>query len=205
MASLSLVKLLAFLALTLFTAWTLEPHIQKIVSHSSGLVKCLQDASVPVVLPAHELYEAHKTTFNTRLKHAPAAVAIPDTTAHVSSAVVCASTHNIKVQARGGGHSYGAFSAGGRDGSLIISMEKFQNVTVDSKNIAEVGSGLRLGNMATTLLNEYGRALPHGSCPGVGIGGHATHGGYGWPSRHWVRVQSDSRISVEKDVLTNHV
>ncbi|KAL8954546.1 MAG: hypothetical protein Q9183_007060, partial [Haloplaca sp. 2 TL-2023] len=29
------------------------------------------------------------------------------------------------------------------------------------------------------------RALPHGTCPGVGVGGHATHGGFGLSSRAW--------------------
>jgi hypothetical protein len=27
--------------------------------------------------------------------------------------------------------------------------------------------------------------LPHGTCPGVGVGGHATHGGYGYAGRAW--------------------
>lgn len=39
--------------------------------------------------------------------------------------------------------------------------------------------------MALAIYDQGRRALPHGTCPGVGIGGHATHGGYGYDSRLW--------------------
>ena len=48
-----------------------------------------------------------------------------------------------------------------------------------------MGSGVRLGNLALAIYNQGQRALPHGSCPGVGVGGHFTHGGYGYSSRTW--------------------
>lgn len=51
--------------------------------------------------------------------------------------------------------------------------------------IAAVGGGVRLGNLAVAIYNQSQRALPHGSCPGVGVGGHFTHGGYGYASRNW--------------------
>ncbi|KAI4141158.1 MAG: hypothetical protein LQ341_003585, partial [Variospora aurantia] len=61
----------------------------------------------------------------------------------------------------------------------------FQTVSVDGKGVAQVGGGARLGNIATSIYNQRKRALPHGVCPGVGIGGHATHGGYWYSSRRW--------------------
>jgi hypothetical protein len=36
--------------------------------------------------------------------------------------------------------------------------------------------------------------LPHGTFLGVGIGGHYTHGGYGYSSRRWV---SDTEHSLQ--------
>lgn len=51
--------------------------------------------------------------------------------------------------------------------------------------IAKIGSGQRLGNIALALYSQGERALPHGTCPGVGVGGHALHGGYGYDSRKW--------------------
>ncbi|KAL8820944.1 MAG: hypothetical protein Q9223_000932 [Gallowayella weberi] len=61
---------------------------------------------------------------------------------------------------------------------MVVSLEAFQTITVDSTGVAQVGGGVRLGNLATDIYNQSKRALPHGVCPGVGIGGHATHGGY---------------------------
>lgn len=68
---------------------------------------------------------------------------------------------------------------------MIISLEAFQSITVGRRDIAQVGGGVRLGNLATGIYNQSQRALPHGVCPGVGIGGHATHGGYWYSSRVW--------------------
>ena len=51
--------------------------------------------------------------------------------------------------------------------------------------IASVGAGVRLGNLALEIYAQGKRALPHGVCPGVGIGGHFTHGGYGYQARLW--------------------
>jgi len=36
-----------------------------------------------------------------------------------------------------------------------------------------------------SLMTNAGRALPHGVCPYVGIGGHASFGGFGFTSRMW--------------------
>jgi hypothetical protein len=51
--------------------------------------------------------------------------------------------------------------------------------------VAKIGAGQRLGNVAIALFDQGKRALPHGTCPGVGIAGHALHGGYGYDSRKW--------------------
>lgn len=106
---------------------------------------------------------------------------------HVSDAVVCASISGVKVQAKSGGHSYASFSSGGQSGSMVIDLENFQSISVDANGIAKVGGGVRLGNLALGIYNTNNakRALPHGTCPGVGLGGHSTHGGFGYSSRAW--------------------
>ena len=70
---------------------------------------------------------------------------------------------------------------------MVIDLEGFQEISVDPGTwIATVGGGVRLGNLALGIFNQSTpRALPHGTCPGVGLGGHATHGGYGHDSRMW--------------------
>ena len=91
----------------------------------------------------------------------------------------------MKVQAKSGGHSYASFSSGGQNGSMVVDLASFQNIEVDPSGVAEIGGGVRLGDMAQALYNGSKRALPHGTFPGIGIGGHATHGGFGYTSRQW--------------------
>lgn len=65
-------------------------------------------------------------------------------------------------------------------------MSEFQTITLNpATKHATVGAGVRLGNMAKRIYNLGKRALPHGTCAGVGIGGHATLGGFGLDSRLW--------------------
>ena len=68
---------------------------------------------------------------------------------------------------------------------MVIDLENFQDISVDENGVATIGAGVRLGNLALGIYNQSQRALPHGTCPGVGIGGHFTHGGYGYDSRKW--------------------
>lgn len=44
---------------------------------------------------------------------------------------------------------------------------------------------LDLGGMALAIYNQSQCALPPGTCPGIGIGGHASHGGFGYTCRLW--------------------
>ncbi|KAI3399151.1 hypothetical protein diail_7730 [Diaporthe ilicicola] len=161
------------------------PTTAQLTVRQTGLLDCLASKFVPLTVSTSANWPDFSTSYNIRLQYEPAVIIIPDTTQQISDSVVCASLNGIKVQAKSGGHSYASTSSGGQDGSMVVDLQRFQNVTVDeSTGIAAVGSGLRLGNMALAL-NEKGRALAHGTCPGVGVGGHFTLGGYGYTSRAW--------------------
>jgi hypothetical protein len=82
------------------------------------------------------------------------------------------------VSPRAGGHSYAAYGLGGTNGALVIDLQRIKQVSVDaSTGEAVIGTGSRLGDIALSLNNQGGRALPHGTCPYVGLGGHASFGG----------------------------
>ncbi|RDL41053.1 FAD-binding protein [Venustampulla echinocandica] len=122
--------------------------------------------------------------FNLRLPFTPVAVAVPSTVAQVQAAVACGAHAKVLITANSGGHSYASHGLRGEDGHLMIDMRLFNDVTVESSSgIAVVGVGGRLGNIAQSLFNNGERAVSHGTCPGVGIGGHVIGGGYGFSSR----------------------
>ncbi|KAJ4289799.1 hypothetical protein N0V90_011130 [Kalmusia sp. IMI 367209] len=152
----------------------------------TSVSSCLDNKGVPASYPGDSDYDELAEPFNLRLQYKPAAIVLPETNQHVQDAVVCASECALKVQAKSGGHSYASFSSGGKNGSLIIDLQPLQNIELDqSTNIAKVGGGVRLGNLAQGVWDQGKRAISHGTCPGVGIGGHFTHGGYGHTSRNW--------------------
>ncbi|TGO13015.1 hypothetical protein BTUL_0078g00240 [Botrytis tulipae] len=155
-------------------------------TRASSIQDCLTQHSVPYQDSSSSSWATTISPYNLRLPYTPAVVTLPTTSQHVSDAITCAAAAGLKVQAKSGGHSYASYSTGGKDGSLIVSLENFNSISVDAQtNIATVGGGVRLGNLALGLYSQGKRAVPHGTCPGVGIGGHFTHGGYGYASRFW--------------------
>ncbi|KAI9168022.1 Siderophore iron transporter mirB [Paramyrothecium foliicola] len=130
---------------------------------------------------------------NARLRFTPAAIAVPRTTAHIEDAVACGVKFGVKVSAKSGGHSYASAGLGGEDGHLVLELENMHRVTVGADGTARIQPGARLGHVAVELFAQAGRAIPHGTCPGVGVGGHGLHGGYGMSSHtygltlDWIR------------------
>ncbi|KAF4120420.1 FAD/FMN-containing dehydrogenase [Geosmithia morbida] len=94
--------------------------------------------------------------FNLDQPVTPAAVIRPDSAQDVADVVKCASEYGYPVQARSG-----------------------------DTWTATYGSGFTLEDLDKELHSHGGRAMAHGLCPSVGIGGHATVGGIGFLSRQW--------------------
>ncbi|KAJ8081565.1 hypothetical protein PM082_007410 [Marasmius tenuissimus] len=155
----------------------------------AGFVSCLHSAlpTGAVSLPGDLFYPLVVKPYNLAYSDiTPAAVTRPETTDQVSKAVKCASDYGVKVQARSGGHSYGDYSIGGQSGSLVIDLVNFQQFSYDqSTGYATIGSGTLLKDVTKRLHDAGGRAMAHGLCPQVGMGGHATIGGIGPTSRMW--------------------
>ncbi|KAI1841548.1 hypothetical protein JX266_012300 [Neoarthrinium moseri] len=146
---------------------------------------CLREKTVPFLTSSDPDWNVHVKTYNIRLPYEPCLIALPETPEQIAGAVVCAGNHGIQVQSKSGGHSYASLSNGGKDGSMVVQLDKFQEVIVGDKGIAKVGGGVRLGPLSRAIYNQGKRALAHGTCSAVGIGGHYTHGGYGHFSRAW--------------------
>ncbi|KAI6756103.1 hypothetical protein HG530_011839 [Fusarium avenaceum] len=146
---------------------------------------CLTQAKVPIDTIGSQTWAEDGTAYNLRLPFEPAAIAVPTTIAQVSAAVACGSKHGVAVNAKSGGHSYTSLGFGGEDGHLMIELDRLYSVKLAKDGTAKIQPGARLGHVATELWNQGKRALSHGTCPGVGVGGHALHGGYGMVSRKY--------------------
>ncbi|KAL0060092.1 hypothetical protein AAF712_013137 [Marasmius tenuissimus] len=152
---------------------------------SADLSSDLSGAGVDALFPGSDGYSAASAAYNRRFTFSPSAVAYPKSAEEVSKIVQVGAGNGMRVVARSGGHSYVANGLGGKDGTLVVDMSNMKAISVDeSSNIATIETGNRLGNVAVGL-NEKGRALPHGTCPYVGVGGHSAFGGFGFTSRMW--------------------
>ncbi len=133
---------------------------------SEKVVQCLTMSTVPQALPGTPEFAKFSSPHNLRLQFTPVAIAVPRTVSHVQAAVACGRNHGVKVNARSGGHSYASHGIGGEDGHLIVDLRRLNQVVVDTDtNIATVGPGAKLGNMAIQLDVQGKRSIPHGLCP----------------------------------------
>ncbi|KAG0151246.1 hypothetical protein CROQUDRAFT_651465 [Cronartium quercuum f. sp. fusiforme G11] len=154
-------------------------------NNHNNLHNCLKDANIKVVFPQDPIYETLSRPYNLRYHYQPIAIVLPKSTQDLSKILMVASAEGIPVAARSGGHSYTAQGLGGQDGFLVVDLSNMKALTVDSAGIAHVQAGNRISELAQGLFKAGGRAVPTGTCPLVGIGGHATYGGYGFTSRAW--------------------
>lgn len=137
------------------------------LSKRAAINDCLTSAGVPQYAPASADFTQSIKPFNLRLAYTPAAVAVPATSKDVAAAVACGVKNNVTVTAKSGGHSYASHGLGGEDGHLMVYMRNFANVTVDlASSTAVIGTGARLGNVATALYSQGKQAISHGTCPG---------------------------------------
>ncbi|KAI0908809.1 hypothetical protein F4823DRAFT_467880 [Ustulina deusta] len=160
-------------------------------SPSTPLATCLNAVcngrSDCVAYPSDPLYQiSWVNRYNLDLPVTPIAVTRPQTAQDVSAFVKCAASSNVKVQPKSGGHSYANYGLGGEDGALVIDLLKLQDFSIDTETWkATIGGGTKLADVTEKLHDNGKRAISHGTCPGVGIGGHATIGGLGPSSRMW--------------------
>ncbi|KAI1342298.1 Glucooligosaccharide oxidase [Xylariaceae sp. FL0016] len=147
------------------------------------LEDCLSQAKTSIDAVGSKDWDLDTRPFNERLAYKPEVVAVPTTAAQIQSAIACGKKLGYKVTPKGGGHSYASYGLGGEDGHLVIQLDRMFAVKLDDKTgKATVEAGARLGHVAAELYAQGKRAISHGTCPGVGISGHALHGGYGLSS-----------------------
>ncbi len=140
----------------------------------SALAKSLQGS---LVLPGSAPYATAHQLFDPRFDTIqPTAIAYCASPADVQSCLAFVRRFGLAFTPRAGGHSYAGYST---STGLVVDVTRMHTVTVDmATGSAVVGAGARLIDVYNTLA-QYGRALPAGSCPTVGIAGLTLGGGVG--------------------------
>lgn len=155
---------------------------------SSSLQTCLSNSGASLAYPnSGDVYTNEAKAENTNYAYKPAVIAQPTSVKQVAAVVKCvaADSGKTKISPRGGGHGYAAYSLGGADGFVVVDSSKMTDISLDTdKKTVTVGMGMTLGPLAKAI-GDQGYALPHGTCPTVGVAGHSLGGGWGYSSRKW--------------------
>ncbi len=124
----------------------------------------------------------------------PSLVARPVDAADVRTAVQWGVAHGVPLRARSGGHSYAGYST--LSGGMVLDLRNLRGISVNLKaRTARIGAGTQLIDVYSALAAR-GVTIPAGSCPSVGIAGHATGGGMGLAGRKF-GLTADNLLSAQ--------
>jgi FAD/FMN-containing dehydrogenase len=113
----------------------------------------------------------------------PGLVARPLDANDVRTAVRWGVEHGVPLRARSGGHSYAGYST--LSGGMVLDLRNLRGIRVDPRaKTATIGAGSQLIDVYAALA-AHRLTLPAGSCPSVGVAGHALGGGMGLAARNW--------------------
>ncbi|KAF0476756.1 FAD-binding domain-containing protein [Gigaspora margarita] len=160
------------------------------------LKECLSTIDVLAVFPGDPDYYNSIKVANCRNNYFPVVVIYATTISDIQKSIHCANTLNISATARSGGHSFEEYGNGGKNGVMVIDVQEFKQIDINFETkTAIIGVGNRLGEIYHKL-NKFGYLISAGECINVGLGGHATGGGFGWTGRKY-GLASDNIVSAE--------
>ena len=108
----------------------------------------------------------------------PAAIVTCKTIADVQACIRFATTHNLTITVRSGGHNY--FGSYLRDDVLLVDVKELNSIVVDPESgIATIGPAAQ-GCDLNRAAAEHGLCFSTGHCVGVPLGGYLLGGGLGW-------------------------
>ena len=121
--------------------------------------------------------------YNPRFRGSPEKIFLPGTPAETTAAVQQSLDEGLRCAPRSGGHCFADF-VDSPENRAIIDLSQLTDVRYDEGLRAyAVGAGADLGTVYEKLFRGWGVTIPGGTCLGVGVGGHATGGGFGALSR----------------------
>jgi FAD/FMN-containing dehydrogenase len=157
-----------------------------------------------LTLPSDASYAAAKSVFNARFDAStPAGVVAVSSISDIQTVLTFATDNGLKVTTRSGGHSYIGTSA--TDGAVVIDVRQLPgDIAYDSsQGLLTVPAAAQLDSVQT-MLAGYGRSIPTGSCPTVGVAGLTLGGGLGSDARR-DGLTCDALVSAKLVVPTGEV
>lgn len=129
-----------------------------------------------------EKFNKYQQGFNLATPKTPLIIALCLNTEGVSESIRYAQQQNLKVAVKSGGHSFENYSS--MNGGMQINLALMNKVCWKENNRAVIQPACTLKEMYEETLPK-GRLIPAGSCAGVGVGGIALGGGYGFFARKY--------------------
>lgn len=190
----------------------LSPAILRVAQAQDAALPPLPNLSVTDALllqPGDSGYETYEPAANMRVLLRPKLRALCKTTRAVSVMVDWARSNGLAFALRSGGHSYEGFS---QSASVVIDTRLMNRVDFDRRaRTMTVGAGATLRPVYEKI-GAAGFGFPGGSCPTVGIAGHALGGGFGLIGRpfglacdslQWVELVDPHGTVIETDAARN--
>jgi hypothetical protein len=168
---------------------------------SADWSKLAASLSGSLILPANRAYAIDRLLYNSKFVDLrPQGIAYCESADDVSRCLEFATSHDVALTSRSGGHSYGGYSS---CEGLVIDVSRMSDVSVDTTtDTATVGAGAQLIDVYN-VVGRQGRLLPGGSCPSVGIAGLTLGGGVGVFARRY-GLTSDNLRSVSLVTADGH-
>jgi FAD/FMN-containing dehydrogenase len=143
-------------------------------------------------MPSTSGYPAAHQLFNPRWDSVqPAAVVKAANATDVQKAINFARVNKLVMVPKGGGHSYVGASTISK--GLMVDLGAIRGMSY-ANGVLTVGAGARLYDVHA-FLDKYGRSLPTGTCPTVGVAGLTLGGGMGIHTRAF-GLTSDRLLSM---------
>src|SRR3954465_2450574 len=160
-----------------------------------GAIASLREALTGrVITPIDPDYHQARSVWNGMIDRYPALIMHCSTPGDVIEAVALASSHDLPLAVRGGGHSVAGHST--CDDGIVIDLSPMKQIDVDPEaRLASAGAGVTWGELDAAT-QQYGLATPGGVFSRTGIAGLTLGGGYGWLSATY-GLSCDNLIEAE--------
>ncbi|CAL0303866.1 unnamed protein product [Lupinus luteus] len=111
----------------------------------------------------------------------PFLIITPTHVPEILAAIACSNKLGLQIRVRSGGHDYEGLSYLGNAPFVMLDLINMRSVAINlTEETAWVQAGTSLGELyyrISQVSNTHG--FPAGLCPGIGLGGHISGGGFG--------------------------